>query len=151
MFPVDYTHSNDINGKTFTSIIDHFHWSTGLEGSIVDAGVLYLPENTSDHCPIYCTLPANCLNKAPSKISSSYSNKPSWRKASLDDKKKFNLELAKKLEMLPTAHDSCTNVHCHDISHLHLCDDHLTNLLLSTAADCLPTSSGRKTNNGKRS
>ena len=41
-------------GKTFTSIIDHFCWSDGIEVNVIDTDSLYLPQNLSDHCQIYC-------------------------------------------------------------------------------------------------
>ncbi len=151
-FPVDYTHSYEVDGKTFTSTIDHVLWDNGLEGKIEEAGVLYLPDNTSDHCPIYCTFPANCL-RAQSKVSSPNNVKPSWKNATIEEKSAFNIDLTKNLEQLTQSHDCCTNVHCEDASHLQACDDHLTNVLdcLSGAAsNCLPSSSGSKVKCGKK-
>ena len=51
---VDFTHAYDIDNKTYTSTIDHFFWSENLSTNIRDAGVLHVPSNTSDHCPIFC-------------------------------------------------------------------------------------------------
>ena len=152
-FPVDYTHSLDIEGKTFTSTIDHFHWNNGLTECIEDVGVLYLPDNTSDHCPIYCTILANSF-KAQSRVATPSTGKPSWRKATTEEKIAFNKDLANQLEILPAFPDCCDNVHCVDATHLHSTDDQLTNLLdclSSAASDNLPFSTAAsKTNSRKK-
>ena len=55
-FDVDFTAVHERAGHTFTSTIDHFAWSQKVNSAVLDAGVLHLPDNESDHCPIYCTL-----------------------------------------------------------------------------------------------
>lgn len=55
-FEVDFTHANEIKGKTHVSKIDHYFWNENLSNLVSDAGVLHLPDNLSDHCPIYCTI-----------------------------------------------------------------------------------------------
>ena len=40
----------------YTSAIDHFFWNHCLSSNIPNAGVLYLPNNLSDHSPIYCVV-----------------------------------------------------------------------------------------------
>ena len=55
-FHVDFTHTHELDGKTFTSIIDQFHWNGRVNNNVTEAGALYLPQNTSDHCPICCII-----------------------------------------------------------------------------------------------
>ena len=55
-FAIDFTHANEINDNTYTSIIDHFFWNEAINSLVEEAGVLHLPRNLSDHCPIYCKL-----------------------------------------------------------------------------------------------
>ena len=64
-YPIDYTHACEVNEVTFTSTIDHFVWSEGIDSNIIDAGVLHLPQNLSDHCPIYCVVKVGGLSARP--------------------------------------------------------------------------------------
>ena len=59
-FDIDYTAVHEMMEQTFTSTVDHFAWSEMIDTSVVDAGVLHLPDIKSDHCPIYC--PVNMSN-----------------------------------------------------------------------------------------
>ena len=77
-FLVDFAHTHELDGKTFTSIIDHFHWNERMNTNVAEAGVLYLPENTSNHCPIYCIINIDGLQAVkvpPTKCPS----KPNWK------------------------------------------------------------------------
>ena len=58
-FEVDFTHTNDVDNITHVSTIDHFFWNKSLDSNIIEAGVLHLPGNLSDHSPIYCTIADN--------------------------------------------------------------------------------------------
>ena len=55
-FGLDFTHTTEINGNTYISTLDHFFWNSNLGTHITDAGVLHLPDNLSDHAPIYCVI-----------------------------------------------------------------------------------------------
>ena len=79
-FPIDFTHIQENNGKSFTSILDHFMWSENINNTVIDAGVLHLLNNFSDHSPIYCHFPITEINEVPSK-SMNYIPKPSWANA----------------------------------------------------------------------
>ena len=67
-YQIDYTHVADINGVTYTSTIDHLVWSAGIHKNIVAANVLHLPQNLSDHCPIYCLVKIDGLSAKPRVI-----------------------------------------------------------------------------------
>ena len=83
-------------GKTFTSIIDHFCWSDGIEDNVIDADSLYLPQNLSDHCPIYCHIKVDglCTRRQETLIAT---NRPSWI-ASHEQRTCFQLKLKIALE-----------------------------------------------------
>ena len=50
---VDFTCFHELLGQTYTSTIDHFFWNSRFDSCVTTAGVLHLPDNKSDHCPIY--------------------------------------------------------------------------------------------------
>ena len=153
-YPVDHTHISEIDGKSFTSTIDHFAFSESLDGKIEDAGVLYLPGNTSDHHPIYCTIQEKCL-KTQSRISfSTVPYKPSWMKTTAEDRDTFHVNHAENSTKMPASVNCCNNVHCDDANHLQSCDNRLVQLLecISDAAmSSLPGSSPKvEMNSGKK-
>ena len=55
-YPIDFTHIYERDEITFTSTIDHFLGNISAKSHIIDAGVIHLPENMSDHEPIYCKI-----------------------------------------------------------------------------------------------
>ena len=55
-FVIDFTCSHELLGTCHVAILDHFFWSEQLQESVADAGVLHLPDNKSDHSPIYCVV-----------------------------------------------------------------------------------------------
>ena len=71
-FSIDFTHIFEVDGVHHTSTIDHFFWNEKLSNSIVEADVLHLPDNTSDHCPIYCQI--NIENLFPTELSTTLGN-----------------------------------------------------------------------------
>ena len=76
-FKVDYTHLTEVMGKTFTSVIDHFCWSDGIEDNVIDADSLYLLHNMSDHCPIYSLIRVDSIRTRRQETSFA-KNRPSW-------------------------------------------------------------------------
>ena len=116
--PVDFTHTTEREGVTYTSIIDHFFWNDEFGSCVTDAGVIHLPENMSDHCPIYCkyrlvTTMKKTQNKRPVNRLL-----PSWNMASEEQRDDFSNDVAAALENISIpAHLMCRNVHCKDPSH----------------------------------
>ena len=53
-FQIDFTHEFEKDQMTFTCNIDYFFWNTNLNNKVLEAGVLHLPDNLSEHSPIYC-------------------------------------------------------------------------------------------------
>ena len=131
-FPVDFTHVQENNGKSFTAILDHFMWSRNLDDHITDAGVLHLVNNFSDHSPVYCQTSVKEFKRLPIK-ELKYVSKPSWDKASETDKINFTTQLHEELSNIEIEDGflKCENVDCKDIRHNHICDEMLSGILES--------------------
>ena len=130
-FPIDFTHVQDINGKSYTSTLDHFLWSENVAEKVTDAGVLHLLDNLSDHCPVYCRLPITDLKNTPDKSRVNSVSKPSWSSASDERKQKYVVSLENSLKQIevPDGLRSCENVHCCKGSHKSECDELIMSIL----------------------
>ena len=153
-FEIDFTRAVDVNGITFTSILDHFCWSVGIEDNVADANVLHLPQNLSDHCPIYCMIKVDGLNARPQVPLDAY-KKPRWRNSSQEQKDYFRVKLANTVEdsVIPDCCKTCFNVHCNDKSHNIECDNFLMTLLRgmeNVANECLTSCGGNNDKNVRR-
>ena len=129
-FPVDFTHVQEQNGKSSTSTLDHFMLSENIVDAVTDAGVLHLVNNFSDHCPIYCQISINGIEKLPS-VPTNCIPKPSWKNATEQQKNDYKSHLQKALEDLKFDKKAicCQYAHCADTNHIHACDDLITNIL----------------------
>ena len=142
-FHIDFTHYQDRIEGTHTSTVDHIFWNEESHENVCDAGVVHIPENTSDHCPVYCVVKTGKM-----EISSNPSNipsppKPSWKKASPEEKAiyKTNLEVGLSSINLPESLTSCRDVHCSNPSHSDDADKAIIDILEcieKTSFDCLP-------------
>ena len=156
-FSVDYTHANEMNDITYTSIIDHFFLSKTVSNSINNAGVLHLPENLSDHCPIYCKISGE-INIDSEEIQNpcqTLNPKPSWKKASPMEKSNYSHTLDDKLKRLtvPLCITECRDVHCTDENHKTMCDKFMLDILQcieKSAYDELPVNSRNVKNSYKK-
>ena len=130
-FQIDFTHVQDINGKSYTSTLDHFFWSENVAENVSDAGVLHLLDNLSDHCPVYCRLPISDLKNVPTRSLPKQVHKPSWSHASDEQKQQYVVNLEKSLKMIEVRDGimSCNNVHCCEESHLAECDELILSIL----------------------
>ena len=129
-FPVDFTHIQEKDGKSFTSTIDHFMLCENLSEVVTDAGVLHLVDNFSDHCPVYCQFPVSSFSLLPTKPVN-YTPRPSWAKASEEDKNRFVTNLTESLNNMTVEEClvSCNDVHCKEKSHHEACDKLLVDVL----------------------
>ena len=130
-YNVDYTHASEVNGKTFTSIIDHFCWNERLSNAVSDAGAIHLPLNLSDHSPIYCLLKIKSLSaQIKSKVITG--DKFKWNKASEEEKCNFVDHLKNSSENFdqPDVCITCDDVHCTNDKHHGECDDFLNALVI---------------------
>ena len=130
-YDVDYTHAYDIDGKTFTSTLDHFLWSENLTNSIRDAGVLHLPTNTSDHCPIFCKIDISSLRQKIADTTLPLNPKISSMKGTDEDRETFKITLAHEFETIdsPKCLEECIDVHCKEESHHEEIDNFLRRIL----------------------
>ena len=128
-FEIEFTCMHEANNVTSTSTIDHFFYNEAAADSIVDAGVLSIPENSSDHCPIYCVIDAA---EVPTKHTKTIDSKPrpSWKKAEQEEKENYHNLLKVKLENLeiPQCVEMCSDVHCSDDNHQTAIDDYAASI-----------------------
>ena len=145
-FEVDFTHAAENNGKTFTSILDHFCWNADMENSVVDAGVLQLPQNMSDHSPVFFIIKVDGL-LARTQFPLLTHAKLSWKEASQEQRDKYRMSLENNLKSLeiPECCEKCFNIHCQNVNHNEACDEFLISLLKcveNAAKECIPYSGG---------
>ena len=152
-YSVDFTHTFEMNDHCYSSTLDHFFWSENIIEDVIEADVLHMPGNTSDHCPIYCKMNITGL-QTTSQQEFKTSRKINWNKASEEERAAYrtNLEhLLKSIKSPPGIRD-CQNSHCNDKIHLSDCDNILYDILQSinhSAIKCLPvTQSGGKMKHG---
>ena len=155
-FPVDFTHSQETRNRAYTSTLDHFFWSERLSESIVNADVLHLPENTSDHCPIFCSIDLDRLGPIVTEKKIPKSSKVSWIKATDAERSNYVDTWANRLRSLdiPPCTGCCLNVNCSSEGHREECDDLLVSLLQSiesSADDRLPCITKTVQNNVRKS
>ena len=121
-----------IEGKTFTSTIDHFFWNNKMTSIIDDAGVLHPLENLSDHEPIYCTITMTYSKEISTKQVMPQSSNADWKNATEADKDEFFKEVASKLADIDVPNViSCKNVRCDCKEHRKMMDDYLIDILAS--------------------
>ena len=99
--------------------------------------------DTSDHCPIYCVMKTTGLQLVQEKNPPVVS-KPSWKKASQDEKNTFKDLLNRKLQniVIPASMNSCQNVKCKDEAHCQDSDNFMGNILEAielSAKETLPS------------
>ena len=129
---MDYTCTHELLNQTFTSKLDNFFWSTTFSCSVIDAGVLHLPDNKSDHDPIYCVFESSLIQDN-SPVPSSKSRRPrqSWRRSSSKERANYKSALEQKLINLtvPESVTGCNNVHCQDHGHREDLDNYTLEVL----------------------
>ena len=133
-YNVDFTHCHELNGMLHVSTIDHFIWNSTAVDSILDAGVLHLSENLSDHSPVYCKVKSVVERKQSTSIDYVKTlQRPSWKNATESDKELYCNNLCTRLNniSMPPCLTNCTNVHCTDEEHKTALDDLMIEVLLS--------------------
>ena len=148
-YPVDFTHVFEREEHTYTSTLDHFFWNEGISCHVVAAEVLHLPNNTSDHCPLYCIVDIKTMPPKKRVLTMQQQPIPCWKRVTGEQKANFKTMLDNKLQLIdiPWNLDFCHDVHCKDECHISECGkclvDGLDSIKLS-AASCLPSPSNRK-------
>ena len=85
---------------------------------MADAGVIHLPDDKSDHSPVYCVVEySNIEYHATSQVQQKH--KPSWKKSNKDQHDNFQFELERRLSQLisPVSVTSCSVVKFQDQDH----------------------------------
>ena len=159
-FPIDFTHSyQKEDGICHVNTIDHFLTLESSKDNILDAGVLHMVQNQSDHEPIYMVV--KC---ASDKLQSEEKNseniqmpKPKWNQASSDQKLEFNDFVFRKLSAMeiPSELTDCRNVHCENPEHKMKIDGFVEEVLKNisdSGFETLPLSKprGRGKNNQRK-
>ena len=146
---------SEIESKTYTSLIDHFFWNNNLSESVVDAGVIHVPENMSDHSPIFCKIKLSLINAVMEKKSHGLKNTiPKWNKANEEQKENYNIILSRKLEQINLSMEclNCRDVHCKAPHHISSLDEVMAQtleLIEKVAKEALNTYEQRSPRKGK--
>ena len=130
-FSIDFTHANEMDGTTYTSVIDHFIWSEMTNSAIVEADVLHLLENLSDHCPIFCKMSLEINNPVKENFNRTTKVKTCWKNATIEEKMNYSNDLEEQLKTIkiPSCIAECHDVHCSHPSHKLACDEFMLELL----------------------
>ena len=145
-FEVDFTCTHEVAGQSYISKIDHFFWSDNIGQNVEDAGVIHHEDNTSDHNPIYCVLKSIDIEEETVEAKKA-KPRPSWKKASVEDKTKYVNELKDILNHIevPQSVLECKDLKCRDPDHLADLDLLAASVLGSVqqvAEETLPMSGG---------
>ena len=153
-FEVDFTHSHELLGDLHTAVLDHFFWSEAVDHAVTEAGVLHLPDNKSDHCPIFCVVDLGNLQQehvSPAK----QKPRPSWKRATGGQREEYRNLLDEKLAdiVLPKSVTECRDLGCRDPNHMEELDSLILSML-DTVQDVseitLPTPQADKTQKSSR-
>ena len=93
--------------------------------------ILKCIDNLFDHCPIFCTVDVQSIEfDKSSKLNAEYKPKPSWKRASEEEKGNYKRRLEDQLSSLHVPESLyCMNVKCQDTNHCNDIDDFITNIL----------------------
>lgn len=134
------------------NILDHFLLSGALfETAVYDAAAIHSVDNLSDHEPIVLSL---CLHSEYiGSVEKVFTTKPSWPKASENNKDVYRTHLDEQLRSIVLPLDAllCHNPHCNNSSHfqaISLFADNITQACITAAKKSIPLTSDRKV--GKR-
>lgn len=137
LFEIDFTHVSEIRGNTTTSTLDHFFWSESISDNVSYADVMHIPENTSDHSPIYCIIDTGSLIHKR-RVDTKAQPKPSWKKASEIQRQSYISSVEARLQEVEITNvKSCNDVHCQRTDHIDDIDNMTKELLtaVNIAAD----------------
>ena len=152
-FQVDFTCTHEVAGQSYVCKIDHFFWSENLNDGVEEAGVIHHIDNTSDHNPIFCVLESLDITEEVAEAQKA-KPKPSWKKATSEDKTRYSDQLINKLEEIeiPKSVIECKDLHCRDPEHLADLDLLAASVLGTVqhvAEETLPVSEGGRSGREK--
>ena len=123
---IEYTFTTTRENITYASTLDHFIGNERMYGSVTEAGVIESPDNHSGHLPIYFKFDVNKLNiEVENQV---YIPKPSWSKASDQQKEDFKQGLHENLLLFdsPQTCELCPSMKCDH--HTNEIDEYATNI-----------------------
>lgn len=137
--------------KTYVSTIDHFFWNNTASSMIMDAGVLHLAENLSDHSPIYCKMKMNHKKAAAPKTSQIRQNL-NWKLGTVIDKDNYWIHLNENLNKIeiPNILWNCCNTNCKRRDHMEMIDSFMLEILYiieQTGNKYIPRSTSKNNEN----
>ena len=134
MFPVDFTYSFECeNGRSSFIVLDHIFTLKRSENDIIDAGVLHLVQNLSDHEVNYVKIKGTKIEVSERTEDKPVNAKPNWKTASVDQKLEYEDVLFRKLNYMevPDCLTGCEDPNCQNSDHIDDIDKYVTNLLSS--------------------
>ena len=136
---------NDGDNRSFTAMLDHFFYNEITRQAVLAAGVIHLPENLSDHCPIFCTIDIEAIPVEKAEKKHEDISKPSWKKATEGEKINYSQWLEANLSNIQVPESlPCKDVKCRDSDHCKDADEFITSVLEcvdSAATSSLPSPS----------
>ena len=143
---VPYTYSNTVENVTHSSIIDHFMSNERIFNAVLEADTIHSPDNFSGHLPIYCKFNVNDLNLEVEQTQPKI--KPSWNKASAEERKQYKDYLSHSLDSLltPETCSDCNNLNCNLHTESYIMD--ICEAVDTATRECLPMVGGVRQNPG---
>ena len=129
-FDVDFTHEFEIEDQTFTCTIDHIVCNEDLAGTVIDAGVIHMAENTSDHSPIHCVMDIPLDEQMKDHVKERSNPSVRLKKMTEEDWQTYGVTLDARLHDIPIPGCvSCRDVHCTDPNHIADINDYTLTIL----------------------
>ena len=135
-FDVDFTHEHIINGRSYTSTLDHFLYNQKLSNAITNVCTIHHPSNTSDHCPILCQINVDikCESNRSEKRQSGKNTNNTINTKLLDENDwcKYQLDLNSQLSniVIPNC-INCNDCTCKHSNHIIEIDRYVRDILNS--------------------
>ena len=91
-----------------------------MSRKVLEAGVLHIPENLSDHSPIYCKIDID-LKRGQMNRNALKTTKLNWKKTTQQQRDEINHNIKERLNSIETpAYIDCRNVHCRNKDHIYV-------------------------------
>ncbi|ELU02058.1 hypothetical protein CAPTEDRAFT_218117 [Capitella teleta] len=143
---VGFTYNNEATGAQ--SVLDHFIVSENLFGSIESSySCLHEGDNLSDHLPVCLNLDVKA-SFAPQSNAHAL-NRPSWQRATVQDKAAYQLRLKELLREVDIPFDvfSCRPFECVCQDHGRMIEQYYSDVMsamITASKECIPSRSKKK-------
>ena len=156
-FPIDFTYSFEAENKApVFNILDHLVFLKRSKSILLDAGVIHLVENQSDHEVIYAVVQGSQVAQSNTATNAAIHSRPCWRKATADQKLDYNDNLFRKLIYLetPTSVECCDDLKCGSEAHKADIDSYVEKVMNSiseSGQETIPTVAPKKLSSHQKS